>query len=387
MHSGASGLEHASGAAGDPGLPGLAAPDAVRRDHYLVLDGLRGFAAFAICLVHLAHISHHRLGDSLERAFLAVDFFFVLSGVVIADRYEQQLMAGSFVRAFLLRRAIRLYPMVALGTLAGLGVMLLGRWLHTGPAPRFAVLAAATLWNGLLLPLSSRPWWGWGLWPFNPPFWSLFCELVVNGLYALAILQLRGRRIVVPVAGAAAMLVWHCAQGGTLQQGGDAAGLMIGMCRAVFGFGLGVIIARLHAAGRLPKTGLPGGAAMVVLVLVLWGPFSRGWGAAYDLVAIMLVMPWIVMAGLRTGPVVHGARLYATLGLISYPLYATHEVLFRMVLAVLLWRHHSGILVRDGSLVMLFVTAVVVSHALARFYDLPARAWLARRIIFRARPG
>ena len=58
-----------------------------------------------------------------------------------------------------------------------------------------------------------------------------------------------------------------------------------------------------------------------------------------------------------------------------------------MVLAVLLWRHHSGILVRDGSLVMLFVTAVVVSHALARFYDLPARAWLARRIIFRARPG
>ena len=361
--------------------PDPARPDTAR---LAALDGLRGVAALAICLLHLAHVGHHRLSANLGEAWLAVDFFFVLSGVVIADRYAAHLLQGGYLRAFAWRRVIRLYPMVVLGTVMGAGAIVLGRALHTGPAPHFGDLAFATLWNGLLLPLAVEPWWGWGVWPINPPFWSLFCEVVVNALYALTIAHLRGWRIALPIAAALAILVVHCASGLPLQFRSAGTGLVICLARAVFGFGLGVVLARLHRAGRLPRFAWAGWPAVAALVVVLWAPWRQGPGAVYELLAIALVLPLIVAAALGAAPGLRSVRLFSLIGLISYPLYATHEVLFRAVRSTLESRHAAALLLRDDVLAGLLVLAVLLAYGLARFYDQPVRAWLSRRL---ARPG
>ena len=86
-----------------------------QRQHFAVLDGLRGLAAIVVLFYHVS-----KVGGATTRLFahghLAVDFFFMLSGFVLAYSYDdrlksERLAAGTFVRA----RAVRLLPMVLFG--------------------------------------------------------------------------------------------------------------------------------------------------------------------------------------------------------------------------------------------------------------------------------
>src|SRR5688572_5964759 len=87
------------------------------KPHFETLDGLRGVAALAVLVAHASAIL---LGESVvPRQLLAVQFFFMLSGFVMAYSYEQKLLFGMPFRDFILRRVIRLYPMILLGALLG----------------------------------------------------------------------------------------------------------------------------------------------------------------------------------------------------------------------------------------------------------------------------
>ena len=90
-----------------------------RRHLYVELDGLRGVAAVAVMLMHL-HALFGAGGELLDRhAYLAVDFFMLLSGFVIAFAYEQRLRKPAARRGFLIDRVIRLYPLLILGAVTG----------------------------------------------------------------------------------------------------------------------------------------------------------------------------------------------------------------------------------------------------------------------------
>src|SRR5580698_9043340 len=84
------------------------------KDHaFSALDGLRGVAAISIVVFHYSQ----NLGwELLPNAYLAVDFFFMLSGFVLAHAYEARLRSGQAVAEFMQRRLIRLYPLYWLGT-------------------------------------------------------------------------------------------------------------------------------------------------------------------------------------------------------------------------------------------------------------------------------
>jgi peptidoglycan/LPS O-acetylase OafA/YrhL len=88
---------------------------------FVVLDGLRGVAAIAIVFFHLALIR----GDLPGEGYLAVDFFFVLSGFVLAHAYGSRLQQGSMsFGRFVLIRMIRLYPLYFLGSVIALPIAL-----------------------------------------------------------------------------------------------------------------------------------------------------------------------------------------------------------------------------------------------------------------------
>src|SRR5437868_11683636 len=91
------------------------------KPHYPILDGLRGVAAVMVVMMHLceAHATSH-LDMNINHGYLAVDFFFLLSGFVIGYAYDDRwnkMSVGDFFR----RRLIRLQPMVIVGMMIGAG--------------------------------------------------------------------------------------------------------------------------------------------------------------------------------------------------------------------------------------------------------------------------
>src|SRR5947199_4414119 len=78
---------------------------------FVVLDSWRGIAACLVALFHLDAYSHLYGMPFLRNSWLFVDFFFVLSGFVIAANYQQRLLDGFGVGRFLLLRLGRLYPL------------------------------------------------------------------------------------------------------------------------------------------------------------------------------------------------------------------------------------------------------------------------------------
>src|ERR1700744_2642762 len=123
------------------------------KEHFEVLDGLRGSAAFLIVIFHLFNYSFgfHGPWALVKHAYLAVDFFFALSGFVVAYAYDDRWTRMSILQFFRIR-LIRLHPLVLVGaTLGLLGYLLdpFGRAMNQTPMP---MLCLAYLTSLLLLP-------------------------------------------------------------------------------------------------------------------------------------------------------------------------------------------------------------------------------------------
>nr|GFB80439.1 hypothetical protein [Tanacetum cinerariifolium] len=125
------------------------------KPHYNILDGLRGVAALTVVCFHLfeAFATSH-VDQRINHGYLAVDFFFVLSGFVVGYAYDDRWKTMA-IKDFLKRRFIRLHPMVVMGALIGAVMFYFqgcGAWdVSQVSAPRLLV---ATILNACLIPAS-----------------------------------------------------------------------------------------------------------------------------------------------------------------------------------------------------------------------------------------
>ena len=140
------------------------------------LDGLRGIAALAVVSLHTKDVMG---GLPFPRAYLAVDLFFIMSGIVIAYAYDRRLAGEMTARQFMLARLVRLYPLYILGTVI----------FTAGIAIGLASGIPFELWNGDKLLWAALPAFfmlpsyaeGFStLYPLNGPTWSLMLDLCVN---------------------------------------------------------------------------------------------------------------------------------------------------------------------------------------------------------------
>ena len=161
------------------------------KPHYDILDGLRGVAAIMVVWFHLfeAYATSH-LDQRINHGYLAVDFFFILSGFVIGYAYDDRWKKKMSVKDFLKRRLIRLHPMVVMGAVIGAVMFYFqGCSVWDVSAVSLSMLLTATLLNALLIPATpGSEIRGLGeMYPLNGPSWSLFFEYIGNILYALII--------------------------------------------------------------------------------------------------------------------------------------------------------------------------------------------------------
>ena len=184
------------------------------KPHYHLLDGLRGVAARLVVWYHVFEgfaFAGNTLIEHINHGYLAVDFFFILSGFVMGYAYDGRWSRMS-VGQFLCRRLIRLHPMVVAGTVIGLAAYIVqGCVMWDGSSVSTSVLVGTTLLSLLMLPspacLDVRG--NTESFPLNGPFWSLFFEYIGSILYALVLRRLSTKvlKIWVSVAFVALLLV------------------------------------------------------------------------------------------------------------------------------------------------------------------------------------
>ena len=364
------------------------------KPHYAILDGLRGVAALTAVAFHLceAHATSH-LTQVINHGYLAVDFFFLLSGFVIGYAYDDRwnrLTLKDFAKA----RLLRLQPMVVMGMLIGaLTFYFQASPLTPGIAqvPGWKVVALMFVGFTLLPIPPSLDIRGWQeMYPLNGPGWSLFYEYVANLLYALGVRKLSNAALGVLVALAGAALVHLVVTSPTGDVVGgwalDAMGIRIGLTRMLFPFFAGLLLARTASLVRIPNAFL-----WCSLLLLAALAFPRVGGASnlwlnglYESFSIIAVFPLIVWLGAGGQIASAGAtQLCKFFGDISYPLYITHYPLIYIYTA---WVSRNKVSLLDGLpwAAVTFVVAVALAYACLKFYDEPVRRWLRSRFLARA---
>jgi peptidoglycan/LPS O-acetylase OafA/YrhL len=157
------------------------------RPHFEMLDGLRGIAAVAVVVFHFMEIAVTDLSKNfITHAYLAVDFFFCLSGFVIAYAYDSR-MPGMGLGTFLKLRLIRLHPLVVTGALLGLLSYFLDPFSSLSKQYGAGQGLLMFLDSCLMIPYPIIKERYYNLFHLNPPTWSLFYEYIANLFYALVL--------------------------------------------------------------------------------------------------------------------------------------------------------------------------------------------------------
>jgi peptidoglycan/LPS O-acetylase OafA/YrhL len=351
------------------------APTAHKRVFH-ALDAGRGIAALVVIVFHVPVTLRGHLFGSGD---LAVDFFFALSGFVLAHAYLGKLANGQLtVREFIAIRVIRLYPLYLL-SLLGLLVLLAVMVTLSRPIPwSLFALAGKLPFAFLMLPSPALDPMGY-LYPFNIAAWSIFFELVINivfALFARQVAQARTRWITIVVSGVvlAAQLLAQDTLGGR-----SWATLLAGIPRVTFSFLLGVQLYAWHnarAANHAPLAPAWGLAALAALGGCLWLPEHLG----VKLAAIFVVFPLLILVlsatQLPQGRVGDALRGF---GVLSYAVYAIHSpILFAWSAVSLAWAVAPAM--QWLSVLPLLAGIVLASWVADRQFDRPVRSALQRRL-------
>jgi peptidoglycan/LPS O-acetylase OafA/YrhL len=334
-----------------------------QRRHYLTLDALRGVAAFAVMIYHQQHTA------VVGHGYLAVDFFFLLSGFVIAKAYERKLLSGMRFADFALVRIARLYPLLIAATLLAASYMAMSgirrgedlTWVRVLPA---ALLALPDP-SGTLAP---DPF------PLLPVVWSLFFELLANFVFAARIDWLSTRRLSAIVAASALLLFLALTHHGNGELGNTYATLWAGVPRVLFSFFAGVLLFRAHTNSRLVSWALSPLALTIILFGTLAVPHDVPW--IYDALCVFVIFPLILIAAMNIEPKARWRPLARFSADLSYPLYLLH-------LPLMLWLGfgltHWGI---SAPLQHLFELLAVpaLAYAAYAFFDRPVQSLLKARL-------
>ncbi|MEA4810105.1 acyltransferase family protein, partial [Macellibacteroides fermentans] len=228
------------------------------KPHYNLLDGLRGVAALLVVWYHIFEgyaFAGGTLIESINHGYLAVDFFFILSGFVIGYAYDDRWGKSLTLKDFFKRRLIRLHPMVVMGAVLGAITFLIQgsvQWDGTHIATSMVMVALLlTMFFIPAIPGANYEVRGNGeMFPLNGPSWSLFFEYIGNILYALFIRKLSTKALMVLTVLLGIALTWFAmfdisgygsiGVGWTL----DSVNFLGGALRMLFPFTMGMLLSR-----------------------------------------------------------------------------------------------------------------------------------------------
>ncbi|HXE49824.1 MAG TPA: acyltransferase [Ramlibacter sp.] len=373
-------------------------PQRIAATHFEALDGWRGICACCVVLFHFHGYSPIYTSPLVRNSYLFVDFFFVLSGFVIAWNYAARLDSWHGVKRFLILRWGRVYPLhifMLFCFLAYETVRLLNGLGRPSPPPTFtggnqplAVLTNLFLVQSLNLH-DSLTW--------NGPAWSISTEFWTYVIFALISVWLGMRNWVLVAAAVTAPILLY-----QVSRTGMDITFDYGLIRCLFGFALGVACYRIYRR-RPPQAPVAGVGAMTILecavvaavVLFVSAAGTSAWSLLAPFVFALAVLVFAAEQGLLSR--LFGLPLLKWLGKLSYSIYLTHYLIvivfpaaIKQIFHIDLWTPFelpSGQYVQlfgrnnvEGTFFYLLVLALTLGFSALtyRWIETPGREWSRR---------
>jgi len=299
----------------------IEAPTRQAAERFENLDALRGICALFVALFHFPANGLLASNALVRNAYLFVDYFFVLSGFVIAFSYGDRLRAGEIsLGRFIGLRLGRIYPLhlavLAVFVLLQLLLLVPGMTGLSDRAPFTGPYSPVSLVHNLLLlqAFGLDPGLTW-----NGPSWSIAAEVWSYALFGLMLATRPGRPALLAAMLSAAALIWLFARRSSIEVASD-----FGFVRCVYGFGLGFVTFELFRR-RPHRTGTAVEIAVIAAIAIFVSLASgRLTFAAPPLFALSIYL----LAGGKGG--VSGLlrrRAFQFLGMVSYSIYMIHDLL------------------------------------------------------------
>lgn len=366
--------------------------------HYDLLDGLRGVAALMVIWYHVfegfAFASNSAI-ETLNHGYLAVDFFFILSGFVIGYAYDDRWGKSLTMKDFFKRRLIRLHPMVIMGAVLGaITFCIQGSVQWDGTHVAISMIMLSLLCTIFFIP--AMPGVGYEvrgngeMFPLNGPCWSLFFEYIGNILYALFICRLSNKALTVFVVllgvALAAFAVFNVSTYGNIGVGWtlDGVNFLGGSLRMLFPFSLGMLMSRNFKPMKVKGAFWICAIALIALFSV---PYLEGleplcMNGVYEAFCVIVAFPiilWIGASGTTTDK--QSTKICKFLGDISYPVYVIHYPLMYLFYAWLIENQLYTLGETWHVALCVFILSIILAYLCLKLYDEPIRKYLAKRLL------
>ncbi len=341
------------------------------KQHFEILDGLRGIAAFAVVVFHFMEwIYADPSQNFIGHGFLAVDFFFCLSGFVIGYAYDDRI-AKMGLKSFFISRIIRLHPLVIAGSILGLMAFLLdpfGGHLELYSAGKIILTFICSIF---LIPFPVIADRGFNLFSFNAPAWSLFWEYIANIVYAFVLYRI-GRSYLLLLTILSAIAICYVGyNSGNLLGGWSGPTFWDGFARISYSFLAGLLIYR---SNWIIKNRFGFAELTILLLLVFFMPFSE-WNWIAEPFVVLFYFPLLISlgAGAVLKPSLKKACVFS--GNISYPLYMTHYAFLWMF-----GNYYTNYKPDSSQLIIIVITSIILlvlfAYLVMIVYDIPLRNYL-----------
>lgn len=343
-------------------------PQGTNRHRYVLLDGLRGVAAFGVMAFHLWVNPHIFTGFNIF-----VDFFFVLSGFVLAPQLLSD--ARSAKKAFILNRILRFWPMlipVFIVLIATERVPILHEHVHGvvySPLDYVGAFFLLQIFIGAVVPVIG-------------PLWSLSAEFFVN-LLATKLLP-KGKGIFYVVFAGILIETVGLYINHRYKLGWGVIEYLIAAGRVIVGFYLGVFLRQSSDAHHRATSKTKLAIACGLFLACFWLFYFSDWfviAAAPIFYLLISEVAHVNESGLPK-PVLALCRY---LGRVSYGIYVWHVPIGRIDPSAFVVKHALTFLPRFGveTFDVLFTTAVVLfaTEVSIRLFEIPIRRWGRQRVI------
>ena len=371
------------------------------KPHYEILDGLRGVAALLVVFYHIFEGLSFAAGGTLitviNHGYLAVDFFFILSGFVIGYAYDDRWGKTLTLSNFFKRRLIRLHPMIVMGAVLGVVFYVLqGCEQWDGPHVATSMIMLALLCALFFIPATPGSCYdirGNGeMFPLNGPSWSLFFEYIGNLLYALFIHRLSNKALTVLVVltgiGLAWFMLFDVVGYGMIGVGWTLDGLNFfgGLLRMLFPFSMGMLLARKFQPLKNVRGAFWICSAILLILFIV--PYIEGkaggiiLNGVFEAVCIFLIFPALVWLGASGKTTDRRSTLVCKFsGDISFPLYAVHYPVMYLFYSWLIENKYYTFGEIWPMAIVVYVGSVLLAYAALKWYDEPVRKRLTKRFL------
>jgi peptidoglycan/LPS O-acetylase OafA/YrhL len=361
------------------------------KPHFPILDGLRGVAALMVVAFHIfeAHTTNPPFDQIINHGYLAVDFFFLLSGYVIGYAYDDRwdtMTIGNFFK----RRLIRLQPMVIMGMIIGALLFYFQDsllWPHIHEVPVWKMLIIMLIGFTLIPIPPSYDIRGWvELHPLNGPGWSLFYEYIGNILYAIFVRKFSNTAlsILVFLSGCALIHLAVTSTNGDIIGGWslEPAQIHIGFTRMMYPFFAGLLLFRM---GKLTKVKNAFFWCSLLVVIALSIPRIGGsehlwWNGIYDSLVVIFFFPLVIYLA-ASGEIKSkfSSKVCKFFGDISYPIYITHYPIIYIYTA---WAIDGKIPISKvyPISILTFLSCIALAYMTLKLYDIPVRKWITKKL-------